>query len=265
MSEAAFFLPPEQPSPPAATWERDAFDKAIARLPDQAQAGRQLWRSPDGAVHGQFFDTPVGSRFRAIRRLVDEPPIGHEASVDVPALADWAQRVDTLQDEQLTVLDRLLRVLHTMNFFRLSPPPSSLLFLKVHNRFLSAVTENHGQAFRRVIESFGLHPQQFVIQVQGRAATDLHALGFVMDNYRRNGFLTGLHANDFVEAGSLLGQLRPDYLSLAANENWFAGSVDGLVEAARRFHVRLIGRCPPDSAQPPYFADYGILYDAEYS
>ncbi len=232
---------------------------AIARLPVQPGVGYHLWQYSPTQVRGQFFNTSVSSRFTPIEELATGQIIGYDAQTVTPLSMDWEQLIDPLDDSMLTSVDRLVRMLHTLNFFADSSHQERL-FLRVNGRFLSAVPDNHGRAFRRVIEALGLSPEQFVIQIPGNAAHNLPVLGFATDNYRRNGFLTGLYASDFVEAGSLIGQLRPDYLNLTLDKSWSASTLPGLVTAADRFRVKLIARQVQDASGLFVAQQHGIEY-----
>jgi hypothetical protein len=242
----------------AAISTHDAINRLLSGLSDTPSSNRSLWIDAKGRVHGHFFNQSVTSKFIPILNKHSHKAIGSEAFVEhehhakelhVPSSEPWAYLNEALEDATLTSVDRVLRMVHTLNFFK-APTHQGLLFLTVHSRFLQAVSENHGRAFRRVVESLELSPEQFVIQLPTSANADLALLAFVTDNYRRNGFLTGLQANDFVEAGALIGQIRPDYLSLNLNNTWVEQMFAGLSEAAKRFRVKLIGKTsetPTDS------------------
>jgi hypothetical protein len=59
-------------------------------------------------------------------------------------------------------LDRLCRLVHTLNYLRQTGETGSL-FLHVHARHVSGVATEHGRDFERVLERCGLQPDRVVI------------------------------------------------------------------------------------------------------
>lgn len=215
--------------------------RAVERLPFSVSGDRAFWKSPDGRVFGTFQDQVITSEFLPIQEIGTGDLIGHAVRA-VNEEGDEVQlQFDNLDSNTFIASDRLLRALHTLNYFGVSGEPIRL-FLDVNQRFFTSIADNHGKAFRLLIESLGLGPEHFVIQVLSNENTDLSTLAFAADNYRRNGFLTGLHAHAPLEANSLIGQIRPDFLSLWLSSKWSLGSLPDLVRAADQFRVRLLAR-----------------------
>ncbi|MFN4328748.1 MAG: hypothetical protein ACK4FF_07720 [Limnobacter sp.] len=215
--------------------------QAVARLPAKPSDERAFWRNADGRVFGRFQDQVITSRFLPIQDLETGELIGHAAATEDEAGQPVELDLDNLDSNTFIASDRLLRALHTLNYYGVSPLPVRL-YLDVNQRFFTSVVDNHGKAFRLLIESLGLGAGHFVIQVVANELTDLSTLAFAADNYRRNGFLTGLHARTPLEANSLIAQIRPDFLSLWLNAQWPMSSLAELRKAADQFHVELIAR-----------------------
>jgi EAL domain-containing protein (putative c-di-GMP-specific phosphodiesterase class I) len=145
-------------------------------------------------------------------------------------------------DSTLVELDRLCRLVHTLNYF--ARTDARRLVVNVHGRLLAAVAADHGKAFHRAVVALGLSPEQFVIQVPSTANDDLGLLLFVVDNYRRNGFAVAVQASDPAEAGALLVHAKPAYLKLDARRDWVTRHVVSLAESARELGITLtLRRC----------------------
>ncbi|HEY1059508.1 MAG TPA: hypothetical protein VGE55_12335 [Limnobacter sp.] len=218
---------------------------AVARLPTLPRDDKAFWRHDNGLVLGRFQDWVVGSGFSPIEHVLSLERIGHVAhTVGLDGVVRELT-FENLDSNTYIASDRLIRALHTLNYFGVSAEPVRL-FVDVNQRFFTSVVDNHGKAFRTLIESLGLGPAHFVIQVVANAATDLSTLAFAADNYRRNGFMTGLHAHSALEANSLIAQIRPDFLSVWITPDWNLSELPALVEAAAAFRVTLIARYSGD-------------------
>jgi hypothetical protein len=76
----------------------------------------------------------------------------------------------------------------TINFFRQAADGGPDLYLNVHDRLLSAVSSNHGHAFRRILDALELPLARVVLQLPAATPQQGWLLNYVADNYRRNGF-----------------------------------------------------------------------------
>ncbi|MDT3670349.1 MAG: EAL domain-containing protein [Aromatoleum sp.] len=166
---------------------RDFLD----RLPLQRQAGKPLRRSPDGGVIGDWFGCELSSVFQPIVDPARGETVGHEAFLRIAGrgrleLSPWQLFSANADDDRLVALDRLARSVHALNF--LAGGDDGLLFLNVHGRLLAAIAEDHGAAFRRVVDALGLPPDRVVIETPLAAGSQPDLLSFVLRNYRHNGF-----------------------------------------------------------------------------
>lgn len=228
-----------------------ALAQFLGTLPSTPTPDRQLWRDARGRVQGQFFHSSLTSLFEPVWQLAVDgtfSPAGHEALMRTwtrdgdLGLNPWKVFSLASDDSTLVELDRLCRLMHTLNYFVRTD--AKRLVLNVHGRLLAAVAADHGKAFQRAVTALGLSPEQFVIQVPSTANDDLGLLLFVVDNYRRNGFAVAVQASDPAEAGALLVHAKPAYLKLDARRDWVTRHVVSLAESARELGVTLaLRRC----------------------
>lgn len=228
-----------------------ALAQFLGTLPSAPTPDRQLWRDTRGRVQGQFFHSSLTSLFEPVWQLAADgtlAPAGHEALMRTwtrdgdLGLNPWKVFSLASDDSTLVELDRLCRLMHTLNYFVRTD--AKRLVLNVHGRLLAAVAADHGKAFQRAVTALGLSPEQFVIQVPSTANDDLGLLLFVVDNYRRNGFAVAVQASDPAEAGALLVHAKPAYLKLDARRDWVTRHVVSLAESARELGVTLaLRRC----------------------
>lgn len=105
-----------------------------------------------GRAIGQFFRSRLCSVFQIIREGHSLNPVAHEAYVrsfssDDTGLHIWKLLEHAANDEESIALDRLCRLLHTINYFQQTEFARGDLYLSVHNRLLTAVSGNHGASF----------------------------------------------------------------------------------------------------------------------
>ncbi|CAJ0812427.1 EAL domain-containing protein [Ralstonia flaminis] len=228
-----------------------ALAQFLGTLPSAPTPDRQLWRDASGRVQGQFFHSSLTSLFEPVWQLAADGTLalaGHEALMRTwtrggdLGLNPWKLFSLASDDSTLVELDRLCRLVHTLNYF--ARTDARRLVVNVHGRLLAAVAADHGKAFHRAVTALGLSPEQFVIQVPSTANDDLGLLLFVVDNYRRNGFAVAVQASDPAEAGALLVHAKPAYLKLDARRNWVTRHVVSLADSARELGVTLtLRRC----------------------
>ena len=228
-----------------------ALAQFLGTLPNAPTPDRQLWRDASGRVQGQFFHCALTSLFEPIWQLAADGALtlaGHEALMRTwtrdgdLGLNPWKVFSLASDDSTLVELDRLCRLVHTLNYFARSD--ARRLVVNIHGRLLAAVAADHGKAFHRAVTALGLRPEQFVIQVPSTANDDLGLLLFVVDNYRRNGFAVAVQASDPAEAGALLVHARPAFLKLDARRDWNVRHLLSLAESAHELGVTLaLRRC----------------------
>lgn len=178
--------PPRSPAPPRT---HDFLD----RLPLERQPGRSLRRVDGVGVVGEWFGCELSSVYQPILDAASRRIVGHEAFLRVLGsgrreLSPWLLFSVNADDERLVALDRLARTVHALNFVAAPADDDALLFLNVHGRLLAAVGDDHGAAFRRVVDAIGLPPERVVIETPLVASSQVDLLSFVLRNYRHHGF-----------------------------------------------------------------------------
>ena len=191
-----------------------ALNDYLRRLPASAGGASSLGTSADGQAHGQFLNCVLTSAFQAIRALDHGTLLGFEGVArgvadEDAGLSLWRMLDHSCGDDESIELDRLCRMLHSINFFRQPQPADVDLYLSVHDRLLSAVSSNHGYAFRRILGALGLPTARIVLQLPAVGPGRRWLANYVADNYRRNGFRLAFQAASVADAIEVLGQLQP--------------------------------------------------------
>lgn len=223
----------------------------LARLADAPTATAPVWRGIDGRAHGQFFNCTLTSAFQEIQEIQEIPAV-HAPGADGPVAYEGFARGASNQDAGLSLwrmldraasadqsveLDRLCRMLHAINFFRQAQAaPAADLYLSVHDRLLSAVSSNHGYAFRRILVALGLPVERIVLQLPAVEAASRWLANYVADNYRRNGFRLAFNTAGVSEAMEVIGQFQPHAVKLDARCLREGGELPGLTELLALAH-----------------------------
>jgi EAL domain-containing protein (putative c-di-GMP-specific phosphodiesterase class I) len=171
----------------------------LDRLPLEREGGKQLRRLPEGGVVGDWFGCELSSVFQPIVPPSADAISGFEAYLRIlgsgeRSLSPWTLFSANADDGRLVALDRLARTVHALNFLS-SVEGDGLLFLNVHGRLLAAVGGDHGTAFRKVVDALGLPPERVVIETPLEASRQPELLGFVLRNYRNNGFQVAINVD----------------------------------------------------------------------
>jgi EAL domain-containing protein (putative c-di-GMP-specific phosphodiesterase class I) len=216
----------------------------LGRLPSPGPAIAGVWRNGAGQAVGRFFNCSLTSTFQPIRNASSFSLEGHEGLVRSVAAADaglslWSLLEGAASDDESVELDRLCRMLHAINFFRQPAAGEGDLYLNVHNRLLSAVSSNHGHAFKRIFGALGLPVGQVVLQLPAVTPAQGWLLNYVADNYSRNGFRLALNAGTYAQALCLLDQVRPHAIKLDAALP-AQGDIVALLRRAHAAGARLI-------------------------
>ncbi|MBN8440674.1 MAG: EAL domain-containing protein [Thauera sp.] len=190
----------------------------LDRLPLEREGGRQLRRLGDGSVAGDWFGCELASVFQPIVDPAGGQLAGFEAFLRVHGtgereLSPWALFSSNADDTRLVALDRLARTVHALNFIT-SVQDDSLLFLNVHGRLLAAVSEDHGAAFRKVLDALGLPPDRVVIEAPAAASHQPDLLAFVLRNYRLNGFRTAINLESLAQWQALSQVVPAQYVKV---------------------------------------------------
>jgi EAL domain-containing protein (putative c-di-GMP-specific phosphodiesterase class I) len=199
------------------------LQKYLARLSDATGAASSIWLDHEGKAQGRFFNCTMSSAFQPIRQLDGSKVQAYEGlarsvSAQDQGLSLWKLLDHAASDDESIELDRLCRMLHSINFFRQAGDSSADLYLNVHDRLLSAVSSNHGHAFRRILDALELPVERVVLQLPAATPQQGWLLNYVSDNYRRNGFRFAVNVNSARDGLAVLDRLRPDVFKLDARE-----------------------------------------------
>lgn len=223
-----------------------ALNDYLQRLSAPSPAPGTVWLNADGQAEGRFFNSILTSAFQPIRTVDGAGLAGFEGlarGVSAAAgLSLWRLLDHAASDDESVELDRLCRMLHAINFFRQPEAEGADLYLSVHDRLLSAVSSNHGYAFRRILAALGLPREQIVLQLPAVSTSRRWLLNYVADNYRRNGFRLALNVGTPAEAVDVLGQVRPAAVKFDARALQDDAGLERLLLLAHAGSAKLIVR-----------------------
>jgi EAL domain-containing protein (putative c-di-GMP-specific phosphodiesterase class I) len=222
-----------------------ALNAYLARLSDPAATPASLWLGAQGQAEGRFFNCTLTSAFQPVIDVASGAVHAYEAvarnaSAEDDSASLWRQLDHAASDDESVELDRLCRMLHAINFFRQAEGGDADLYLSVHDRLLSAVSINHGHAFRRILDALGLPVERVVLQLPAVGPNQRWLLGYVTDNYKRNGFRMALNLGSPSRAAELLTQVRPAAIKIDAQDVGDDYTLARLVTEVHRHGVRLI-------------------------
>jgi EAL domain-containing protein (putative c-di-GMP-specific phosphodiesterase class I) len=246
----------------------------LSRLSGRAGPDARMRRDAQGRATGNYFNATLTSVYQPVRRLVDDLIIGYEGdtrnsdaggggdngdngatvagaarestgnAVNDPGVGLWRLLDHAASDDESVELDRLCRMIHSINFFRQAPPPEAVfdpsLFLSVHARLLTAVDGNHGAAFRRVLKSLQLPQSRVVLQLPEVRPAQYWLLNYVADNYRRNDFSIAIQADGVVSALAMLEQVAAQTVKVDARGFQLDDSAWRLVELCQERGLQLM-------------------------
>lgn len=224
-----------------------ALSAYLARLSDPTGSPASLWLNQQGQAEGRFFNCTLTSAFQPVRDVASGALRAWEALARNADAGDaspslWRQLDHAASDDESVELDRLCRMLHAINFFRQEEGGDADLYLSVHDRLLSAVSINHGHAFRRILDALGLPAARVVLQLPEVSANQRWLLGYVTDNYKRNGFRMALSLPDAGRAAELLTQVQPAALRIDADRIGDDATLARLLSEVHGHGVQLIVR-----------------------
>lgn len=212
----------------------------LERLP--LPAGTYLRLLADGTVIGRYLRMDLASVFQPVMDS-HGTLVGHEAFVRSHGRGDlsltpWG--LFSLADggRALITLDRLCRLVHTLNFLR--GPGDGLLFMNVHDRLLEAVADHHGQAFREMLRLLAFPPRQVVIEIPHTANDNRRLLALAAANFRNNGFAVALNVQQPAALPALLRVVQADYAKIDARSIADPESLRPLLDSARAGGTQLV-------------------------
>jgi EAL domain-containing protein (putative c-di-GMP-specific phosphodiesterase class I) len=226
-----------------------AVDNFLGGLPDGPKPHSSIWRAPDGSVQGQFFACTLTSEFAPVHRIdgagdgkvVAFEGLARGVSAEDAGLSVWRMLNQAASDDESIELDRLCRVLHTINYFRQPPAAEGGdLYLDVHDRLLAAVSSNHGYAFLRILDVLALPREQIVLQLPAIGPRSRWLANYVADNYRRNGFRLAFKAATAMDAIEIVGQFRPHAIKIDARTARDPETLAPLLTRARDAGVKVV-------------------------
>ncbi|WP_018150102.1 EAL domain-containing protein [Leeia oryzae] len=171
-----------------------------------------------GQVVGRFFKCIIGSRFEPIQSSQGDSLIGVEARLDSRLITGLGLPAASLfslasSDEALARLDRLSRIIHTLNH-AVSAYRHLPLYLNVHPRLPVIVKEGHGEVFETLLGYLDLSPADIVIELPASVAAKPALSASVISNYRRHGFRVASSLDERSLEGILTADVKPDLLKL---------------------------------------------------
>ncbi|WP_079434099.1 EAL domain-containing protein [Zoogloea sp. LCSB751] len=189
----------------------------LTRLPQAPVPGKQLHRTESGAVVGDWFGFELSSAFQPIVDAANGAVVGREAFLrshdpDEHGLSPWTLFSAAAEDARLIALDRLARTVHLLN--ALAAGNDVPLFLNVHGRLLAAVGDDHGRAFRRVVDALGVQPDSIVIETPPEASAQPDLLAFVLRNYRANGFRVAVNVESAAQWQTIANTVWPQFVKV---------------------------------------------------
>lgn len=221
------------------------LDAYLRQLSSQKADHDKLWIDQQGRVQGRFLNCSLTSVFQGIASLDGKHLMGYEAhshsySSSDAGLSVWQLLMNAASDEESVELDRLARMIHVMNFFRQSEQNPLNIFIDVHDRLLTAVSSDHGAAFRRIVSGLGLPPSRIILQLPYVKASQNWALNHVVDNYKLNGFPVATRAADIDEALRHAEALRPGLIRLDISRIGNGDRLARLIERTATLSVQLV-------------------------
>jgi EAL domain-containing protein (putative c-di-GMP-specific phosphodiesterase class I) len=200
------------------------FNKLLAYFEEwrgrQSVTDHALQFDDHGAI-GCYDGLRLYSVFQPILHAVDLKPFAYEALLRVRSLngellgpQDLFKRTEV--SEEILYLDRLCRVIHSVNFFSQNPDRNLTLFLNVDGRHLLNVANGgHGRTFQSLLEFCGLRPQQVVLEIVESLVADSTHLIEALESYQKLGYRIAI--DDFGSRESnfdRLWNLSPDIVKL---------------------------------------------------
>lgn len=224
-----------------------ALKAYLERLATGETPSSSLRLSSDGEVQGHIFNCWLGSTFLPIRELSSGNITAYAGRVcgvtaEDRGLPVWTYIDGAASDDESVALDRLCRTLHAINFFRSEELAAHTLHLNVHDRLLSAVSSNHGMAFRRILDSLGLPLEQVVLQLPAVNARQNWMLNYVADNYRRNGFRISVKVATAAQLPSVFGHARVDAVRIASLQGASAAELTKVLAQAAALNVEILAK-----------------------
>lgn len=208
----------------------------------QATTDHLLQRSENGWVVGHFFNNRLSSVFQPVIEANTRNVAGHAAYIRsesdrTTVLSPWSVFALASEDAHLVKLDRLCRTIHAINYFTAASGRGAL-FVSVQPRLLESVKDDHGHAFKKILDLIEVKTSRVVVEIPIEVNRDSRLLKRVIGNYRSHGYQVAVNHSGTKEnlAARLadLHPLYPDIVRLEASALLPHGGQESVVHAIRR-------------------------------
>jgi EAL domain-containing protein (putative c-di-GMP-specific phosphodiesterase class I) len=226
---------------------KDKDDKdALARVQEATDYAVQ--RAEDGAIFGQFFNCQLSSVFQPVFDAKTRLVAGHAAYIrsalnEENPLSPWKVLSVTEGDAPLVRFDRLCRAVHALNYFGGTFRRGSL-FVTVQPRLLESVKDDHGRAFKRILDLIGVETSRLVIEIPSEVNRNWKLLKHVISNYRSHGYRIAINHNgaseDWMAELASLYPLYPDLVRLDTSVLLRRNRAKSLVDTIHRFGAEVL-------------------------
>jgi hypothetical protein len=136
------------------------LQKYLARLSDATGAASSIWLDHEGKAQGRFFNCTMTSAFQPIRQLDSGAVLAYEGLARSVSAQDQGCRCGSCSTTRPATTNRSswtgCAACCTRLISSARPGRARRLYLNVHDRLLSAVSSNHGHAFRRILDALEL-------------------------------------------------------------------------------------------------------------
>lgn len=220
----------------------------LARI--QEATDYTVTRTENGFIVGHFFNCWLSSVFQPVFDVKTHSVIGHAAYIrsvmnEENPLSPWKVLSFGEGDAPLVRFDRLCRAVHALNYFSGSSHDGNL-FVTVQPRLLESVKDDHGRAFKRILDIIGAETSRVVIEIPAEVNRNWKLLKHVISNYRSHGYRIAINYNDagedWVAELASLYPLYPDMVRLEASALQRLGDAGPLVEAIHHFGAQVLFR-----------------------
>jgi EAL domain-containing protein (putative c-di-GMP-specific phosphodiesterase class I) len=196
---------------------------------------RPLFLNGNGEISARWQNLTLSSVFQPIYRSTDPiNPFAYEAFVRcIDVYGNQIKPGDLftklVDHDEITSLDRLCRTIHLLNF-TLHGIDDALLFLNVHEGLISAVDDNHGSAFRKVVDALGFSPNRIVIELPISLVKDTKRLHFVLQNYRLNSLEVAINIDSIADLQGSSERAQVHYIKIARHLLQSGSDLSGDIE-----------------------------------
>ena len=187
----------------------------------RGQEGKTLFAHHD-RIRARYASFELDSLFQPVFDCRLRRVLGHEvllvsvssSGVSMVGSVLTPQRVFTLAaNEDITLIDRLARTLHSLNY--LLQGAEGLLHLNVHPHHLLAVSMDHGRVFEGILRQCGLETTNIVLEIPEYAVPEKKRLADAVSAWQEKGYRIAID-NVGRESAHInsIRKLKPHYLKV---------------------------------------------------